>query len=127
MTEKRFGVSGSLKLRIAFSVLPVVLTIGWLNLMAGGGGISDFLLGNAIWAVVTLIAIGICVLLGRAAGASNATPLWIVCLVMSLLLAGFCLLTILSIGMLIFPLAMVLLTFSLLNLAAGFRIWYRTH
>ena len=116
--------SGSLKLRIAFSVLPVVLIVGWFNLMAGAGGISDLLLGNAIWGVVTLIAVGICVLLGRTAGASNATPLWIVGLLTSLLLAGFCLLTILSIGMLIFPLPMVLLTFSLVNLAAGFRLWY---
>ena len=45
---------------------------------------------------------------------------------MSLLLAGFCLLTILSIGLLIFPLPMVLLTFSLLNLAASCRLRYRT-
>ena len=118
-------VYGRLKLRIAFSVLPVVLIVGWLNLVAGGGGISDLLLGNAIWGLVTLIAVGICVLLGRTAGASNATPLWIVCLLMSLLLAGFCYLTLLSIGILIFPLAMVLLAFSLVNLAAGFRPWFR--
>lgn len=113
-----------LKLRIAVSVLPALLTMGWLNLKARDGGITDLFLGNAIWAVVTLIAVGICVLLGRAAGASDATPLWIVCLLTSLLLAGFCLLTILSIGMLIFPLAMVLLTFSILNLATGVRLWY---
>ena len=113
-------VSGSLKLRIAFSVLPVVLTVGWLNSRARDMELLELLLGNAIWAVVTLIAVGICVLLGRTAGASNATPLWIVGLLTSLLLAGFCLLTILSIGMLIFPLAMVLLAFSLVNLAAGF-------
>ena len=118
-------VSGSLKLRIAFSVLPVVLTVGWLNLVSWGSGISDLLLGNAIWGAVTLIAVGICVLLGRTAGASNATPLWIVCLLTSLLLAGFCLLTILSIGMLIFPLAMVMLTFSLVSLAANFRLMVR--
>ena len=49
MAEERPGISGSLKLRIAFSVLPVVLIVGWLNLMAGDGGISDLLLGNAIW------------------------------------------------------------------------------
>ena len=115
-------VSGSLKLRIAFSVLPVVLAVGWLNLVGRGSGISDLLLGNAIWGLVTLIAVGICVLLGRTAGASNATRLWVVCLLASILLAGFCLLTILSIGMLIFPLAMVLLTFSLVTLAANFRL-----
>ena len=121
MADERTAASGSLKLRIAFSVLPVVLTVGWLNLMAGGGGISDLLLGNAIWGFVTLIAVGICVLIRRSA-ASNVTPPWIVCLLVSLLLAGLCLLTILSIGLLIFPLPMVLLTFALLNLAAGFRL-----
>ena len=76
---------------------------------------------NAIWAVVTLIAVGICVLLGRAAGVSHSTPLWITCLLASILLAGFCALTILSIGTLIAPLAIVLLTCSLINLAADFR------
>lgn len=125
MAEERLATPGSLKLKIAFSVLPVVLVVGWLNLMAGDGGISDFLLGNAIWGLVILIAVGICVLLGHVAGGSNTTPLWIICLLTSLLLAGLCLLTILSIGMLIFPLPMVLLTFSLLNLAADFRLWYR--
>ena len=63
-------VSGSLKLRIAFSVLPVVLIVGWLNLMSKGMGIFELLLGNAIWGLVTLIAFGICVLLGRAAAAT---------------------------------------------------------
>ncbi len=92
MLEEHLGVSGSLKLRITFSLLPAVLIVGWLNLMAGGGGISDLLLGNSIWGVVTFIAVGICVLLGRTAGASNATPLWIVCLLTSFILAGFCLL-----------------------------------
>lgn len=106
-----------MKFRIALSVLPVVLIVGWLNLASGD---SLYLPTNVIWAIITLIAVGICVLLGRAAGASNATPLWITCLLASVLLAGFCALTILSIGMLIAPLAIVLLTFSLLNLAADF-------
>ena len=75
---------------------------------------------------MTLVAIGICVLLGRAAGAYNATPLWITCLLVSILLAGFCALTILSIGVLIAPLAIVLLTFSLINLAADFRLRHRS-
>ena len=126
MAEERTGVSGCLKLRIAFSVLPAVLTVGWLNLMAKGMGISELLLGNAIWSLATLVAIGACALIWRAAAASNAILLWVVCLLASLLLAGFCLLTILSIGMLIFPLAMVPLTFSLLNLAASFRLWHWT-
>ena len=98
-----------MRLRIAFGVLLVVLTVGWLNLMGGGGGLPGLLPGNTIWGLVTLIAVGICMLLGRTAGASNATSLWIVCLLTSFLLGGFCLLTILSIGMLIFPLAMVIL------------------
>lgn len=109
-----------MRIRIALSVLPVVLIAGWLNLTSGAD-VRDLLLSNAIWAIVTLIAVGICVLLGRAAGASNATPLWITCLLASLLLAGFCALTILSIGMLIAPLALVLVTFSLFNLATNFR------
>ena len=125
MAGERLGMFGSLSLRIAFSVLPAVLIVGWLNSRSKGMGISELLLGNAIWGLVTLIAVGACMLLGRAAGASNTTLLWIVCLLTSLLLAGLCLLTILSIGMLIFPLPIVLLTFSLLNLAAGFRLWYR--
>ena len=106
--------------RIALSVLPVVLIAGWLNLTSGAK-VQTLLLSSAIWAPVTLVAVGICVLLGRAAGTSGATPLWITCLLASLLLAGFCALTILSIGMLIAPLAIVLLAFSLLNLAANFR------
>ena len=122
MAEERSGVSGSLKLRIAFSVLPVVLTVGWLNSRAKGLDILELLLGNAIWAAATLVAVGASTLIWRAAAASNATRIWIVCLLASLLLAGFCLLTILSIGILIFPLAMVLLTFSLVNLAANFRL-----
>ena len=109
-----------MRLRIALSVLPVVLIAGWLNLTSGAK-VQTLLLSGAIWAPVTLVAVGICVLLGRAAGASNATPLWITCLLASILLAGFCALTILSIGMLIAPLAVVLLTFSLLNLAVDFR------
>ena len=124
MAEERPGVSGSMKLRIAFSLLPAVLIAGWLNSKAQGMGISELLLANAIWGFVTLIAVGSCVLIWRAA-ASDDRALWIICLLTSLLLAGLCLLTILSIGMLIFPLPMVLLTFSLLNLAAGFRLWYR--
>ena len=110
-----------MRLRIALSVLPVVLIAVWLNLTSGAK-VQTFLLISAIWAPVTLVAVGICVLLGRAAGASNATPLWITCLLASLILAGFCALTILSIGMLIAPLAVVLLTFSLVNLAADFRL-----
>ena len=106
--------------KIALSVLPVVLIAGWLNLISSAE-VQDLLLSNAIWAIVTLIAVGICMLLGRAAGASNATPLWITCLLVSLLIAGFCALTILSIGMIIAPLAIVLLTFLLVNLAADFR------
>ena len=106
-----------MRIRIAVSALPVVLIVGWLSLTQGWVALQ---LG-AIWAIVTLIAVGICVLLGRAAGASNATPLWITCLLASLLLAGFCALTLLSIGMLVAPLAIVLLTFSLLNLATDFR------
>ena len=104
--------------RIALSVLPVVLIAGWLNLASDD---SFNLPINAIWAAVTLIAVGICVLLGRVAGASSATALWITCLLASILLAGFCALTILSIGVLMAPLAIVLLTFSLINLAADFR------
>jgi len=110
--------------RIALSALPVVLIAGWLNLNSSAE-VQGLLLSNAIWAIVTLIAVGICVLLGRAADASNATPLWITCLLGSILLVGFCALTILSIGMLIAPLAIVLLTFSLINLAADFWTRYR--
>ncbi len=106
--------------RIALSVLPVVLIAVWLNLTSGAK-VQTLLLISAIWAPVTLVAVGVCVLLGRVAGASDATPLWITCLLAFLLLAGFCALTILSIGMLIAPMAVVLLTFSLLNLAADFR------
>ena len=114
----RFEVSGALKLRIALSVLPVVLIAVWLNLISDD---SFNLPINAIWAIVTFIGVGICVLLGRAAGASNATLLWISCLLASLLLAGFCALAILGIGMVIAPLAIVLITFSLVNLTADFR------
>ena len=110
-----------MRLRIALSVLPVVLIVGWLNLTNLTEGAEFLLPFNAVCASVTLIAVGICVLLGRVAGASDATPLWITCLLASVLLAGFCALTILSIGMLIAPLAIVLLTFALLNLAADFR------
>ena len=110
-----------MRIKIALSVLPVVLLAGWLNLISGAE-VQALLLSNAIWAVVTLIAVGICVLLGRAAGASNATPLWITCLLAALLLAGFCALTILSIGMLIAPLAVVLLTFSMVNFVADFHL-----
>ncbi len=106
-----------MRIRITLSVLPVVLIVGWLSLRQGWEALQ---LG-AIWAIVTFIAVGICLLLGRVARTSNATPLWITCLVASILLAGFSALTILSIGMLIAPLAIVLLTFSLLNLAADFR------
>ena len=112
-----------MRIRIAVSVLPVVLIAGWLNLASGD---SFNLPINAIWAIVILIAVGICVLLGRAAGTSNATPLWITCILASLLLAGFCALTILGIGVLIAPLVIVLLTFSLVNLAAEFRLRHRT-
>ena len=114
-----------MRLRIALSVLPVVLTVGWLNSRARDMELLELLLGNAIWAAVTLVAVGACALIWRAAAVSNATRIWIVCLLASLLLGGFCYLTLLSIGILIFPLAMVLLTFSLVNLAAGFRLWYR--
>ena len=107
-----------MRLRIALSVLPVVLIAVWLNLTSDD---SFNLPINAIWAVVTLIAVGICVLLGRAAGPSNATLLWITCLLASLLLAGFCALTILGIGVVIAPLANVLITFSLVNFATDFR------
>ena len=100
------------------SVLPIVLIAGWLNMASDD---SFFLPTNAIWAIVTLIAVGICVLLGRAAGTSSSTPLWITCLLTSILLAGLCALTILGIGAIIAPLAIVLLTFSLVNLAAEFR------
>ena len=89
-----------MRLRVALSVLPVVLIAVWLNLISDD---SFNLPINAIWAIVTLIAVGICVLLGRAAGASNATLLWITCLLASILLAGFCALTILGIGVLIAP------------------------
>ena len=111
-------------LKIALSILPVVLIAGWLNLTSGAE-VQDLLLSNAIWAIVTLIAVGICLLLRRAAGASTATPLWTTCLLVSLLIAGLCALTILSIGMIIAPLAIVLLTFSLVNLAADFRYRHR--
>ena len=107
-----------MKLRTALSVLPVVLVFGWIIVRTGGEGLLP---GLAIWTTVTAIAAGVCALLDRAAGASNATPLWITCLAASILLAGFCALTILSIGMLIAPLAIVLLTFSLVNLVADFR------
>ena len=107
-----------MRLRIALSVLPVVLIAVGLNVTSDD---SFYLPINAIWAIVTLIAVGICVLLGRAAGASNATLLWISCLLASLLLAGFCALAIIGIGTLIAPLAIVLLTFSLVNIAADFR------
>ena len=103
-------------------MVPVVLIAGWLNLASGG---SFFLPTNAIWAIVTLIAVGICVLLGRVAGASNATPLWVTCILAAVLVGGFCALTILSIGMLIAPFAIVLLTFSLINLAADLRVQCR--
>ena len=96
----------------------MVLIAVWLNLTSDD---SFSLPINAIWAVVTLIAVGICVLLGRAAGPSNATLLWITCLLASLLLAGFCALTILGIGVVIAPLAIVLITFSLVNFATDFR------
>ena len=111
-----------MRIRIALSVLPVVLIVGWLSLTKGWVALQ---LG-ALWAIVTLIAVGICVLLGRAAGASRATPLWITCLVASILLAGFCALTILSIGMLIAPLAIVPLTFSLINLGIDYRLQWGT-
>ena len=104
-------------------MLPVVLIVRWLNLASGD---SFNLPINAIWAIVILIAVGICILLGRAAGVSNARPLWIACLLTSILLAGFCALIILGIGVLIAPLAIVLLTFSLINLAADFRDRHRT-
>ena len=107
-----------MRLRIAASVLPVVLIAGWLSLRSSD---DRLLLFSATWGVVTLVAVGICVLLGRAAGTSGATPLWIACLLVSALLAGFSALTILGIGMLIAPLAIVLLTFSLVNLVADFR------
>ena len=106
-----------MRLRIALSVLPVVLIVGWLSLTQGWDG----LLLSGVWAAVTLVAVGICALLGRAAGVSHSTPLWITCLLASILLVGFCALTILSIGILIAPLAIVLLTFSLVSLAADFR------
>ena len=105
-------------------MLPVVLIAGWLNIAASGD--SLYLLTHAIWAIVTLVAVGICVLLGRTAGASRATLLWITCLLVSILLAGFCALTILGIGVLIAPLPIVLLTFSLLNFAVDFRHRHRT-
>ena len=108
--------------RIALSGLPVVVIVGWLNLTSGD---SLYLPTNAIWVIVTLIAVGICVLLGRAAGASRATPLWITCLLTPILLAGFCALTTLGISALIAPLAIVLLAFSLVNLAADFRLRHR--
>ena len=108
-----------MRIRVALSVLPVVLIAGWLNIAASGD--SLYLLTNAIWAIVTLIAVGICILLGGVAGAYSATPLWITCLLASILLAGFCALTILGIGALIAPLPIVLIMFSLLNLAADFR------
>ena len=107
-----------MKFRIALSVLPVVLVAAWLSVRTGREGLLPSL---AIWTTVSVIAAGVCALLGRAAGASDATPLWITCLAASVLLAGFCALTILSIGMLIAPLAIALLTFSLVNLAADFR------
>ena len=110
--------------RIALSVLPVLLIVGWLNLNSSAE-VQGLLISNAIWAIVTLIAVGICVLLGRAVGASNATPLWITCLLASILLAGFSALTILSVGMLTAPLAIVLFTFSLINLAIDFWTRYR--
>lgn len=110
--------------RIALSALPVVLIAGWLNLTSSAE-VQGLLLSNAIWAIVTLVAVGICVLLGRAAGASSATPLWITCFLASILLSGFSALTILSIGMLIAPLAIVLLTFSLINLATNIRHRHR--
>ena len=53
-------------LRIALSVLPVVLIAGWLSLTSGAK-VQTLLLSGAIWAPVTLVAVGICVLLGRAA------------------------------------------------------------
>ena len=106
-----------MRLRIALSVLPIVLIAGWLSLTQGWDG----LLLSGVWAAVTLVAVGICALLGRAAGVSNATPLWITCLLASILLVGFSALTILGIGMLIAPLAIVLLTFSLVNIVAEFR------
>ena len=110
-----------MRLRIALSVLPVVLIAGWLSLTQGWDG----LLLSGVWAAVTLVAVGICVLLGRTAGASNATLLWISCLLASLLLAGFCALAILGIGAVIAPLAIVLITFSLVNLATDFRHRHR--
>ena len=112
-----------MRFKVAVSVLPVVLIAGWLNLAVSGD--SFYLRTHAIWAAVTLIAVGICVLLGRAAGESRATSLWIICLLASTLLAGLCALLILSIGVLIAPLPIVLLTFSLLNLAADFRLRHR--
>ena len=107
------------------SVLPVALIAGWLNLTSSAE-VQALLLSNAIWAIVTLVAIGICLLLRRAAGLSNATPLWITYLLASLLLAGFCALTILSIGMVIAPLPIVLIAFSLISLAVDFRHRHRT-
>ena len=110
--------------KVAVSVLPVILIAGWLNLAASGD--SLYLVTNAIWTIVTLVAAGICALLGRADGTSCATPLWITCFLSSILLAGLCALTILGIGVLIAPLAIVLLTFSLISLAADFRRRHRT-
>ena len=109
-----------MRLRIALSVLPVVLIVGWLNLAASGD--SLYLVTHAIWAAVTLIAIGICVSAWTCCRSvqRNATvdshAYW-----RQFCIAGFCALTILSIGVLIAPLAIVLLTFSLLNLAVDFR------
>ena len=58
-------------------------------------------------------------LLGRAAGTSGATPLWIACLLVSALLAGFSALTILGIGMLIAPLAIVLPSHRAIDVLPG--------
>ena len=55
-------------------MLPVAMIAGWLNLASGD---SLYLPTNATWAIVTLIAVGICALLGRAAGAYHGTLLWI--------------------------------------------------
>ena len=44
-------------------MLPVVLIAGWLNL-ASGAGAKVLLQSNAVRVIVTLIAVGICLLLG---------------------------------------------------------------
>jgi hypothetical protein len=101
--------------KIAASVLSVVLIAGWIDLSLGVVSLSFYIM----WAIVATITVAVCVFIGQINRGPQAMLFWTACLLVSLMLCGFSILAFASIGLLTAPIGIVLVAFSSVSLVAG--------